>query len=1076
MLKPEPRIEKELQLTGEISLSSEIDRSAASIIRPIGEVIEIFSPLLPGSERVNVLFAVPDRGIVLDAGTGSEAGAAETLAKVVGMVTGETVTVVEEGEIKQVFNPPAISLRLPGVLRDQFTDNSMIKVSGTKLLSLVGSLPRHLLYDEGKVKDEITNITERFPFYRPTTGAANGILTVECHNDLSVVLADWFPAALRELERVNKKYPGAAIRLAINHDENDLYRIFNREFGSLDPWRLSCFLDQDLVIASVHRKVLRSGIQPLLEELPLRFKALTGKTLDINIDSLPGVSGRQTSFVIEPRRDWRGVSLEEAEREFLKLTREVPSVLGIQKVWREQNGNRFYVEHSLRHFPEEFIGLVLSTLSDYSFPIEFRGSHLPLSEDQLQEAFHGLLRYFPLEHPRISLRQNSVQVQFYNDLSVTETEWYPIFEKCLSVLAEHAEKKVILSRRLKTEQIYNLVADHAGDSPWSIKCDEERRSVEVEVSPAMTPDEALALERVLKDKSGWSVRINVCESDEQHQEVRVPGQTFAGVHFADARLTLHYVQENIPAGLGESDVIMKGNRVVISYSNKNLPAPYLDWVRGRLSRFNLPVVLKEAPSASPVESEAQAREILEHSCPKGWWIRSVSKGRYGFQISCLAAENELSRQLEFEALVSRSFSGSTEFRVRVSESALTEFLDRTGGESAHFLASLCDSSGRVISPAGARGVFDNRFRPPVQGVGLSEPLLLRRRDLTHIHGLTIDQSNSRMLEDMLSVRKLPNGNFLLGVHIVDGSAYFPYGSKIDSVARERVCTMYGSRMVVPMVPEEIGLDQGTMQPFRSVPAISLFAEIDDHGEICDYKFHRSVVQSKRRLSYDHVDAILQGKPGHEVRPVQWLSEVTSLLSDRWYNSGIKYEFLPGGRGVVAQSMILFNHCTAEYLKETGVAFPVKVEEGPDSEGQKKLIAKTLQEGLTVPADLGGDVLSTRLLQQLREKVDRSSYLKLLKEIIPRPSYEVSSSRGMFSLGLPDYTYATSPFRDYTALTTIRILSAVLSGEQSMPAAQVKMVVDEINAFSKREEHIVAMLRHMDAIQDAGHAGRGYSIV
>ena len=441
---------------------------------------------------------------------------------------------------------------------------------------------------------------------------------------------------------------------------------------------------------------------------------------------------------------------------------------------------------------------------------------------------------------------------------------------------------------------------------------------------------------------------------------------------------------------------------------------------------------------------------------------------------CDEASSE--QQKQFEATITNALHGYTRISVEKVSPQMSELLRETGGESAHFLASLSSKDGAILSPSSARGIFDARFRPPVEGVGLSEPLFLKRRDMSQIFGMTIDQSNSRMLEDMVSIRKLPNDNYLLGVHIVDASAYFPFGSLIDSVARERVRTMYGSRMVVPMVPEEIGLDKGTLQPHRSVPAISLFAEIDSQGNVVDYRFHRSVVQSKRRLSYDRVEEMLNGAPGDEVRQIKWLSEVEGLLSSKWYNEGIKHEFLGGARGIVAQSMILFNRCTADFLEEQSVPFPAKVEEAPDDDSIRKIIAASHQAGVAIPGGLAGTDLARSLLQSLRGNIDRGTYLRLLRETVPRPYYDSSQGKGMFSLSVPGYAYATSPFRDYAALTTIRIMSAVLSDTRTLSDAQVQSIVNEMNQFSAREDRVAQMLKHMDAIQDAGHARRQYSLV
>ncbi len=286
----------------------------------------------------------------------------------------------------------------------------------------------------------------------------------------------------------------------------------------------------------------------------------------------------------------------------------------------------------------------------------------------------------------------------------------------------------------------------------------------------------------------------------------------------------------------------------------------------------------------------------------------------------------------------------------------------------------------------------------------------RRQDLTHLDIMTIDGERTRDFDDALSLEEGPEG-WRLGIHIADVSAHVPPQSRLDLEAQERGTSIYLPERRLPMLPEEISEDTVSLLAHQERLALSFLVTLGPDAEIRDWVIVPSLIRVQRRLTYHEVDGLLA-----QDRQLATLSRLTRRLKERRLGRG-GYElklpevwatFGPQGdiqvvvedqetasRQLVGEAMVLANSLASQFLAEQGIAAIYRGQPEP-------------REPIKASAD--------KSLLELWQ--DRRRLSRVVMDLAPLPHW---------GLGLPCYTFATSPIRRYLDLVIHRQLLAVVSG-------------------------------------------------
>ena len=336
-----------------------------------------------------------------------------------------------------------------------------------------------------------------------------------------------------------------------------------------------------------------------------------------------------------------------------------------------------------------------------------------------------------------------------------------------------------------------------------------------------------------------------------------------------------------------------------------------------------------------------------------------------------------------------------------------------------------------------------------------------RHDFRARQTVTIDGETARDFDDAITLEKLPNGHFWLGVHIADVSHYVPEGSALDAAAYERGTSVYFPDRAVHMFPEELSTGLCSLNPDVDRLVQSCLMDIDAHGTVCRYEMHDGVIHSDARMTYADVNAILvdrdpdtRGRYASLVPMFELMNELFEALNARRRRRGsIDFdlpaaEFLMDDEGrveaivasernqahrIIEECMLIANETVASHLDEKNTPSLFRVHESPDPLKVEEFEDFTASLGYSLGAPSEGVAPRhfQRLLQRLRGKPEARPVAFLMLRTMQQARYDIQN-RGHFGLAAPSYTHFTSPIRRYPDLVVHRALRETRPGARRAP--------------------------------------------
>jgi ribonuclease R len=342
------------------------------------------------------------------------------------------------------------------------------------------------------------------------------------------------------------------------------------------------------------------------------------------------------------------------------------------------------------------------------------------------------------------------------------------------------------------------------------------------------------------------------------------------------------------------------------------------------------------------------------------------------------------------------------------------------------------------------------------GSAVADRDIAGRTDFRDVPTVTIDGEHARDFDDAITIDRLPNGNFWLGVHIADVSHYVQEGSALDREAYDRATSVYFPERAVHMFPSELATGLCSLNPHVDRLVQSCLMEINRHGEVVRYEMHDGVINSNERMTYTAVNGILTDRDPALVAQYralvpmfEMMRELFVILNDaRRRRGSIDFDLNEaevvideGGvieaiialqrnvaHRLIEEFMLLANETVASHLEANGAPSLYRIHEEPDVLKISKFEDFIAGFGYSLGAPLTS--LRPRHFQKLIQKIQGRPEEKPIAFLMLRTMQKARyapENLGHFGLAASSYTHFTSPIRRYPDLVVHRALRAQRHG-------------------------------------------------
>ena len=452
----------------------------------------------------------------------------------------------------------------------------------------------------------------------------------------------------------------------------------------------------------------------------------------------------------------------------------------------------------------------------------------------------------------------------------------------------------------------------------------------------------------------------------------------------------------------------------------------------------------------------------------------------------------------------KAFSGAKNGDIVVA--AITGYPDRKNsaeGKITGILARAGEPGGDIKAIIRQRGLF---FTFPskaaaqakaISKAGVGEQDMAGRRDLRGENIITIDGADSKDFDDAVSVKRLDNGNFLLGVHIADVSHYIGEDSPLDKEALKRGNSVYIINQVVPMLPKELSNGICSLNEGEDRLTLSVDMEITPEGDITEHNIYESVIRSKHRMIYTDVSDIIENddrelaaKYSDIYDMLMDMKELAQILRSKREAAGsldfdldeayitLDEKGVPvsvnlcerrTANRMIEECMLAANKTVAEQFFWLELPFVYRVHEKPDAEKMQEF--RTFLMGLSIRLKGEGGNIHPKALNEVLEQVAGTSYENVVNTVMLRSmkkAFYSTECEGHFGLSMKYYCHFTSPIRRYPDLIIHRIIKEYLHGgiDDERIAVLSKKTQEAAETSSVTERAAIELERDVEKMKKA----------
>ena len=347
--------------------------------------------------------------------------------------------------------------------------------------------------------------------------------------------------------------------------------------------------------------------------------------------------------------------------------------------------------------------------------------------------------------------------------------------------------------------------------------------------------------------------------------------------------------------------------------------------------------------------------------------------------------------------------------------------------------------------------------------GITPEEVAKRIDMRGVTTFTVDPRDAKDFDDALSLRKLPNGLWEVGVHIADVTHYVRPDSIIDEEGQSRATSVYLVDRTIPMLPEHLSNGICSLRPNEDKLTYSVIFQMNDKAEIEHYQIAKTVTRSDRRFTYEEAQAVIETGEGEYKDEILTMDKLAKILRQKRFDSGaiafdrveVRFEIDEKGKPVsvffkeqkdsnkmIEEFMLLANKTVATHIGKPGKGQPVKtfvyrIHDVPNPDKLNNFAAFIKRFGYTLKTNGKQTAVSgsiNHLLDEVQGKKEQNLIETLAIRSMAKAIYS-TANLGHYGLAFDYYTHFTSPIRRYPDMMVHRLLEKYADGGRSVNASE-----------------------------------------